>query len=38
VQLWNAAAGKPGRTGIKTLENGRKVRYFKSTGETVDLV
>jgi large subunit ribosomal protein L24 len=38
VQLWNAAASKPGRTGIKTLENGRKVRYFKSTGETVDLV
>ena len=38
VQLWDAAAGKSGRTGVKTLDNGRKVRYFKATGETVDLV
>lgn len=36
VALFNAATGKADRVGIKTLEDGRKVRYFKSNGEVVD--
>ncbi len=30
------ANGKPSRVGIKTLDDGRKVRVFKSNGEVVD--
>jgi large subunit ribosomal protein L24 len=36
VALFNAAMGKGDRVGIRTLEDGRKVRYFKSNGEVVD--
>lgn len=36
VALFNAAANKGDRVGIKTLEDGRKVRVFKSNGEVVD--
>ena len=36
VMLFNAAANKGERVGFKTLENGRKVRTFRSTGEVVD--
>ena len=36
VALVNPATGKADRVGIKTLDDGRKVRYFKSNGETVD--
>ena len=36
VMLFNPATGKGGRTGFKMLEDGRKVRYFKSTQEVVD--
>lgn len=36
VSLYNSETGKGDRVGIKTLEDGRKVRYFKSTGEVVD--
>lgn len=36
VMLFNPATEKGDRVGIKTLEDGRKVRYFKSNGETVD--
>ena len=36
VMLFNAQANKGDRVGIKTLEDGRKVRYFKSTNEVVD--
>lgn len=36
VALFNPAAGKGDRVGIRTLEDGRKVRYFKSNGEVVD--
>ncbi len=36
VALFNHAAGKGDRVGIKTLEDGRKVRFFKSNGEVVD--
>ena len=37
VMLFNPDTGKGGRTGFKTLEDGRKVRYFKSNGEVVDV-
>lgn len=37
VMLFNPATGKGGRVGFKTLEDGRKVRYFKSNGEVVDV-
>lgn len=37
VALFNPATGKADRVGIKTLEDGRKVRYFKSNNEVVDL-
>lgn len=36
VALVNAATGKADRVGFKTLEDGRKVRYFKSNGEVLD--
>jgi large subunit ribosomal protein L24 len=36
VALWNPATKKGDRVGFKTLENGRKVRCFKSNGEVVD--
>lgn len=35
VAVFNAATGKGDRIGIKTLEDGRKVRYFKSNGEVL---
>lgn len=37
VQLFNPAEKKGDRVGIKTLEDGRKVRIFRSTGEVVDV-
>ncbi len=36
VALFNAAAGRGDRVGIKSLEDGRKVRVFKSNGEVID--
>ena len=36
VMLWNADAGKGDRVGFKVLDDGRKVRIFRSTGEVVD--
>ena len=36
VALWNPATKKADRVGRKMLEDGRKVRYFKSNGEVVD--
>jgi large subunit ribosomal protein L24 len=36
VQLFNPATNKGERVGNKTLEDGRKVRVFRSTGEVVD--
>ena len=36
VALFNPATQKADRVGIKTLEDGRKVRVFKSNGEAVD--
>lgn len=37
VALFNPVTNKPDRVGMKTLEDGRKVRYFKSNGEVVDI-
>jgi len=37
VALYNAGVGKGERVGIKSLEDGRKVRYFKGSGEVADL-
>ncbi len=36
VALWNPLLQKGDRVGIKTLDDGRKVRYFKSNDEVVD--
>ncbi len=36
VALFNPVTGKGDRVGIKTLEDGRMVRFFKSNGEVVD--
>lgn len=36
VALYNAATQKADRVGFKVLEDGRKVRVFKSNGEAVD--
>ena len=36
VALWNPATKKADKVGRKLLEDGRKVRYFKSNGEVVD--
>lgn len=37
VAILNPVSGKADRVGIKILEDGRKVRYFKSDGEIVDI-
>lgn len=36
VALFNPATQKADRVGFKTLDDGRKVRVFKSNGEVVD--
>ena len=36
VALWNPGAKKGDRVGIKTLADGKKVRFFKSNGEMLD--
>lgn len=37
LALYNPASEKGERVGFKTLKDGRKVRYFRSNGEVVDL-
>lgn len=37
VGLYNPASSKGDRVGIKVLEDGRRVRYFKSNGEVIDV-
>ena len=37
VALYNPATEKGDRVGFKTLDDGRKVRVFKSNGEVVDV-
>ena len=36
VRLFNPASGKGERIGVKVLEDGRKLRVFRSSGEAVD--
>jgi len=36
VMLFNPASGKGERIGAKVLEDGRKIRVFRSSGEAVD--
>ena len=35
VAIWNAAAGKADRVGVKTLADGKRVRVYKSSGEEI---
>ena len=35
VSIYNAATGKADRVGIKLLDDGKKVRVYKSSGEAV---
>ncbi len=37
VAIWNPVTNKPDRIGYKVLEDGRKVRFFKSNKEVVDV-
>jgi len=36
VALYNSATGKADRVGFKILDDGRKVRIYKSSGEVID--
>jgi large subunit ribosomal protein L24 len=36
IAIFNRDAGKADRVGIKTLEDGKRVRVFKSNGEQID--
>ncbi|MBB6216828.1 large subunit ribosomal protein L24 [Anaerosolibacter carboniphilus] len=36
VMLWDAKAKAPTRVGYKVLENGKKVRVSKKSGETIE--
>ncbi|HWU69902.1 MAG TPA: 50S ribosomal protein L24 [Pseudoxanthomonas sp.] len=36
VQIFNPASGKGERVGFKVLEDGRKLRVFRSSGEALD--
>ena len=37
IALYNPATKKADRVGIKVLEGGKRVRYFRSNGEVVDV-
>jgi large subunit ribosomal protein L24 len=37
VMIYNPATDKGDRVGLKVLEDNRKVRYFKSNGEVIDV-
>ena len=36
VAIWNPVTEKPDRIGFKLLEDGRKLRFFKSNGEQIN--
>jgi len=36
VALWNPVTKKADRVGIRVLEDGRKVRFYKSNGEQIN--
>lgn len=37
VAIWNPVTSKADRIGYRNLEDGRKVRYFKSNDEVIDI-
>ena len=37
VAIWNSAAKKADRVGIKTLADGKRVRFLKSNNEVLDV-
>jgi large subunit ribosomal protein L24 len=37
VGIWNPGAKKADRIGVKTLSDGKRVRYFKSNGEMLEV-
>jgi len=37
VAIYNPMTNKADRAGIKTLEDGRRVRFFKSNNEVIDI-
>jgi large subunit ribosomal protein L24 len=37
VAIWNPASKKGDRVGIRTLADGKRVRFFKSSGEQLDV-
>jgi large subunit ribosomal protein L24 len=37
VAIWNPVTSKPDRVGVRVLEDGRRVRFFKSNGEQVGI-
>ena len=37
VAIYNGATGKADRVGIKALEDGTRVRIFRSTGDQIDI-
>ena len=37
INIFNPATGKGDRVGFKWLDDGRKVRIFRSTGEVIDV-
>ncbi len=36
IALFDVQSGKPGKVGIKYTEDGKKVRYFKSTNQVIE--
>jgi len=36
VAIWNPSSKKGDRIGVKTLKDGKRVRFFKSNGEMLD--
>ena len=37
VQIYNPTTQRPDRVGFRTLEDGKKVRFFKSNQEVIDI-
>ena len=37
VAIWNPTVKKGDRVGVKTLKDGKRVRFFKSNGEMLDV-
>jgi large subunit ribosomal protein L24 len=35
IAIWNPVTKKADRIGVRSLEDGRKVRFFKSNGELI---